>query len=88
MATITIDKSLSKTIYSPTCVFCKHLDIDKSLDNGMEDAVWVCKAFPEGGIPSPIWEGENKHTEPYKGDHGILFEKVKVEDKDGSNTGG
>jgi hypothetical protein len=35
----------------------------------------VCKAFPKG-IPDKIWSGENNHEKPFKGDHGIQFEKV------------
>lgn len=33
-----------------------------------------CRAFP-GGIPDEIAHGNNPHTEPYPGDHGIQFEK-------------
>jgi len=51
--------------YSPVCIFCIHLDPD--LDP-------KCAAFPEG-IPLEIWDGHNKHTESYPGDHGILFER-------------
>lgn len=50
--------------YSKVCSFCAHL-----LDDGLGRK---CKAFP-GGIPMPIWMGENKHTEPYSGDGGVTF---------------
>lgn len=33
----------------------------------------VCKAFPYG-IPNEIAYGDNPHTTPYPGDHGIQYE--------------
>lgn len=33
-----------------------------------------CLAFPEG-IPDEIAYGDNPHTAPYPGDHGIRYEK-------------
>jgi hypothetical protein len=51
---------------SPICDNCKH---------EMEYGYRRCDAFPEpGGIPEEIWKGDNGHTEPYQGDHGIRFE--------------
>jgi hypothetical protein len=32
-----------------------------------------CEAFPDG-IPDEIAYGDNKHLEPYQGDHGIRYE--------------
>ena len=61
--TVTIDKSLSEVIYSPVCGRCVNLtDPDKH----------KCKAFPTR-IPDEIWNGDNTHTSPVKGDHGIRF---------------
>ena len=37
----------------------------------------TCDAFPEG-IPVEILTGDINHTVPYKGDHGIRFEKKQV----------
>ena len=34
----------------------------------------VCAAFPDG-IPHDIAYGDVQHTEPFPGDHGILFEE-------------
>lgn len=38
-----------------------------------------CRAFP-GGIPHEIAWGDNPHTEPYPGDHGLRFEKEEEGD--------
>lgn len=35
----------------------------------------VCRAFPDG-IPDLIWSGQNDHTAPVSGDHGIQFEQA------------
>ena len=37
-----------------------------------EDKV-ICEAFPDG-IPDEIAYGDNPHTSPFPGDHGIRFE--------------
>ena len=33
----------------------------------------ICEAFPDG-IPDEIAYGDNPHTSPFPGDHGIRFE--------------
>lgn len=66
---ITIDREFEIRQYSPVCLFCKHL-------TGFR----TCKAFPEE-IPLEIWNGENKHTEPYEGDHGVRFEQYEATEK-------
>lgn len=48
----------------PSCLWCKH---------ARGHAFGACAAFPEG-IPVPIGWGENRHTEPYPGDHGLRYE--------------
>ena len=53
---------------------CKHFrgvreDADRS---ELSDRV-ICAAFPDG-IPPEIAYGDNPHTEPVPGDHGIRFE--------------
>jgi len=58
---------------SKICSKCKNqnpnsFDLDKHI-------IGTCKAFPKG-IPDTIWIGKNNHKKPYKGDHGIQFEKV------------
>jgi len=62
---ITIDAGHEVTLYSPVCTYCKHATGFRS-----------CEAFGEKGIPLPIWDGENDHTEPYPGDNGIRFERT------------
>lgn len=59
------DREFNIKIYSPTCFHCKHLATSEKRE---------CKAFPDG-IPIEIWNGNNDHTKPYKGDNGIMFEK-------------
>lgn len=41
------------------------------------EQVPCCAAFPDG-IPSEIAYGENKHTTPHAGDHGIQFEEEQT----------
>ncbi len=64
------ERKLAETIYGPVCRFCKHFSIKGSIDSGFP----VCDAFPDG-IPVEIWKGDNNHTKPYPGDHGIQFEQ-------------
>jgi len=59
------DRELNIKIYSPTCFYCKYLI---SLENR------TCEAFPNR-IPIEIWNGDNDHIKPYKGDNGIQFKK-------------
>lgn len=33
-----------------------------------------CAAFPDG-IPDEILDGTNRHTEPYPGDGGLIYER-------------
>lgn len=60
------DSEFDNDAYSTICARCKHLK--SSTDR-------TCKAFPKG-IPSQIWNGENDHTKPFKGDSGTRFEHV------------
>ena len=47
---------------NPICLECKHYKSE-----------WKCKAFEK--IPEEIINGNNPHTEPFKGDNGIQFEE-------------
>lgn len=38
---------------------------------------YMCEAFPNG-IPQAILLGDNKHTTPFPGDNGIMYEKQKA----------
>lgn len=60
------DREFDTPKYSPVCTYCKHV-------RGFR----VCTAFEE--IPLEIWNGENKHHEPYLGDRGIRFEKAATQ---------
>ena len=53
-------------IYSDVCSFCKH----------KKDG-YVCDAFKL--IPEAIWFGQDNHTTPYPGDHGIQFKATDGE---------
>lgn len=51
---------------TPPCATCKHRS---------KKAPGYCLAFPDG-IPEEILTGKNDHTKPFKGDHGIQYEKA------------
>jgi hypothetical protein len=38
----------------------------------------VRKAFPDG-VPRDIAYGDNPHTKPYRGDHGVRYEQARSE---------
>jgi len=68
-------------IIEPTCHTrgCKHLQGVKSPDMNEELGEFVfCKAFPDG-IPDEIAYGNNDHSMPFPGDHGIQYEKGESE---------
>lgn len=59
---------LTPDFFESNCDKCKWL---------AQDLPTHCIAFPKGdGIPEPIRDGTNPHTEPYPGDHGLLFEPL------------
>ena len=66
------DTELSKVIYSPVCLPCKHFN-RKAYSKSDEK---TCEAFPDS-IPDEIWRGDNDHKKPYPGDHGIQFEPIE-----------
>jgi len=53
---------------------CRHFMGVKNETDDEENEFVYCKAFPDG-IPYEIAYGDNLHNEPYKGDHGIQYEK-------------
>jgi hypothetical protein len=55
------------------CMNCKHFNDEVQNRN-------VCKAFPDG-IPVKILIGENDHTKPYPGDHGVRFTPITKKDR-------
>lgn len=50
---------------SVQCASCTHLQL-----------ALKCKAFPKG-IPEAVLNGKYDHRKPYKGDHGVRFERIK-----------
>jgi hypothetical protein len=54
-------------VFSGVCTFCKHLT---------DPLKRKCDAFRK--IPDEIWQGKNPHAKPFKGDHGIHFERAKT----------
>lgn len=67
MAYILDDTDVNLPAFSEVCIYCRHLDADGERK---------CAAFP-GGIPLPIWLGENDHREPFPGDHGVQFAPIR-----------
>ena len=61
------DSVFAIPVFSSVCSLCAHLH---------PKAKRGCAAFPEE-IPMEIWMGENPHTAPYPGDHGIQFQDVR-----------
>lgn len=62
-----IDKGFESLLqYSPVCGECVHLTNNDPNNR-------VCKAFKD--IPLSIWNGENDHTRPVRGDNGVRFEQ-------------
>lgn len=62
-------------LMEPNCSIrgCKHLKGVKQPDGTEATEFVYCEAFPDG-IPDEIAYGDNTHTSPYPGDHGIQFE--------------
>lgn len=70
-------------IAEPKCFTrgCKHFTGVYQSNDTEEGECPACKAFTEG-IPDVIAYGDNPHTTPFPGDHGIQFEA----ESDGSST--
>jgi hypothetical protein len=61
-----------------TCINCRHYRGTRYFAQPKpKPAILIhhCRAFTDG-IPKEILIGENKHLEKYKGDNGIMFEKM------------
>ena len=57
---------------------CRHLTGAYQSDDTEMTERPACAAFPQG-IPEEIAYGNNPHTKPYPGDHGIQYEKAEEE---------
>lgn len=67
-----------RVVLSELCLGCAHL----------REGTETCEAFPNG-IPTPIWNGQNRHRRPYPGDRGIVYEPLlALEDATGIASGG
>lgn len=60
------------------CSTCVHIHPTK-FDGAGNFLPATCEAFPTG-IPMEICSRKVEHTEPYKGDNGILYERDKTLD--------
>ena len=61
-------------IFAPQCSSCARLHREKPPESGFS-----CAAFPNG-VPDEILHNKFRHTSPYPGDKGILFEERPVPD--------
>ena len=62
---------------APMCMWCVHFRsaIGPIGEGGGRQGPLGCAAFPKPpGIPEAIIMNHHDHRQPYKGDHGILFE--------------
>jgi hypothetical protein len=66
--TIEIDRGHEIPMYSSVCTTCVHLTDARNRR---------CTAFPDG-LPMAIWRGDHAHTTPYRGDHGVRYERLTV----------
>ena len=62
---------IDRPFFSKVCDRCRHYRGWMESLNGLT----YCDAYPKG-IPDPIWNGQNDHTQPCPGDHGIQFEAL------------
>jgi len=61
------------TFFFPQCVRCARLTIPPEIPDRFQG--FTCAAFPDG-VPNAIVNNRHKHTTPYPGDNGMLFEPV------------
>lgn len=67
------DSIFTKTLFSPVCSRCRHLQPD------FLGGQTRCLAFDR--IPDEIWTGKNDHTRPFPGDGGVVFSLAPGIDK-------
>ena len=61
------DRFLHYDLFNLRCQSCAHYNPERDAK-----LIPVCKAFPSG-IPLKIFNGQNDHSKPFPGDHGIQF---------------